>query len=75
MSDCADVHETLTFVVRLWREANANGRDHWRGRVEHVASQEVGYVEDVAGVARFIERWTTRDEEEMPIQRVSPTLV
>jgi hypothetical protein len=34
------------------------GREHWRGRVEHVGSQEVGYVEDVAGVARFIERWT-----------------
>jgi hypothetical protein len=50
-----DNHKTLTFVVRLWREA---GQDHWRGRVEHVASQEVGYVEDVEGVVRFIERWT-----------------
>jgi len=60
MSDSAGAHEALTFVVRLWRETSANGRDRWRGRVEHVASQEVGYVDDVPGIARFIERWTAR---------------
>ncbi len=60
MSDSADVHEALIFVVRLWRETNDNGHDLWRGRVEHVASQEVGYVDDVPGIARFIERWTAR---------------
>jgi hypothetical protein len=58
VSDFADSRETLTFVVRLWRETDAEGHDRWRGRVEHVASQEVGYVEGVAGVASFIERWT-----------------
>lgn len=63
MSDSADSHETLTFVVRLWRETDAEGRVHWRGRVEHVASQEVDYVEDVAGAVRFIERWTRPDTE------------
>ena len=60
MSDSAGAHEALTFVVRLWRETSANGRDRWRGRVEHVASQEVGYVDDVPGIARFIERWTAQ---------------
>jgi hypothetical protein len=50
--------DTLTFVVRLWHEVDSEGHGHWRGRVENVASQEVGYVEDVAGVASFIERWT-----------------
>jgi hypothetical protein len=68
MSDSTEAHETLTFVVRLWHEtgaARADGHTYWRGRVEHAASQEVGYVEDVAGVVRFIERWTTRDQEEM----------
>jgi hypothetical protein len=69
VSDSVDSHETLTFVVRLWRETAAGSHGHWRGRVEHVASQEVGYVEDVAGVARYIERWTMRTEEEMPMQR------
>jgi hypothetical protein len=58
MTDPEDTHETLTFVVRMWRETDAEGHDRWRGRVEHVASQEVGYVEGVPGVARFIERWT-----------------
>lgn len=58
--------ETLTFVVRLWREA---GQDHWQGRVEHVALQEVGYVDDVAGVARFMERWTKPDTEVISMHR------
>jgi hypothetical protein len=57
MSDSADARETLTFVVRLWREpgvARADGYGHWRARVEHVTSQEVGYVEDVAGAVRCL---------------------
>jgi hypothetical protein len=58
VSHSEDNHETLTFVVRLWRETATEGHACWRGRVEHVASQEVGYVEDVPGVASFIERWT-----------------
>ena len=67
MSDFAENHGSLTFIVRLWRETDAEGQDHWRGRVEQVASQEVGYVEDVAGVVRFLERWTRPDEERMSI--------
>jgi hypothetical protein len=58
MSDAGDARESLTFVVRLWRETDTEGHARWRGRVEHVASQAVGYVEDVPGVASFIERWT-----------------
>jgi len=58
MSVSSDAQGVLTFVVRLWRETDASGHDHWRGRVEHVASQEVGYVDDVPGVVSFIERWT-----------------
>jgi hypothetical protein len=37
--------------------------------MEHVASQEVGYAEDVAEVARFVESWTMRAEERMPMQQ------
>jgi hypothetical protein len=58
MSGARDAHETLLFVVRLWREMDADGHNRWRGRVENVASQEVGYVEDASAVARFIENWT-----------------
>ena len=59
-------HEVLVFVVRLWRETHAGGQVCWRGRVENVRSQEVGYVNDVAGVARFMECWTMRMEERTP---------
>ena len=69
MSDSTDSHESLTFVVRLWRETDASGHDHWRGRVEHVASQEVKYVQGAVEVARFIERWTKPEEEGMPMLR------
>lgn len=68
MSECADSRETLTFVVRLWRESNASGQDHWRGRVEHVASQEVTYVDDAAGVAGFIARWMGEPAPAGPLQ-------
>jgi hypothetical protein len=72
VSSSADAHETLTFVVRLWREpgpAATAGHTRWRGRIEHVTSQQVGYVEDAAGVAHFIERWTKPGEEEMPMHQ------
>ncbi|HNS51823.1 MAG TPA: hypothetical protein PKO09_11655 [Anaerolineae bacterium] len=62
MSHSGNDHRTLTFVVRLWRETDAAGGTHWRGRVEHVGTQEVGYVEDGAAVIRFIERWTRVDD-------------
>jgi hypothetical protein len=64
MSGSVDPGETLVFVVRLWRETDTEGHARWRGRVEHVASQAVGYVKGVAGVARFMEQWTAADEEE-----------
>ncbi len=64
-------NETLTFIVRLWRESRADGRRYWRGRVEHVASQEVGYVEDTAGIGHFIERWITPQQPERPLSERS----
>ncbi|HBY95591.1 MAG TPA: hypothetical protein DEP84_16825 [Chloroflexi bacterium] len=58
MPAAARPHETLTFLVRLWRESDDEGGPQWRGRVEHVASQEVGYIEDGASLIRFIQQWT-----------------
>jgi hypothetical protein len=66
MSATVRSQETHTFIVRLWRETDPAGRERWRGRVEHVGSQEVGYVEDVAGVARFIECWTSGESAPVP---------
>ena len=54
--------ETLTFVVRLWREADVTGQVRWHGRVEHIETQEVCYAESTAGVIDLIERWTTPEE-------------
>lgn len=62
MSRPAEDRQTLTFVVRMWRETNRSGRSHWRGRVENVASQQVEYVQDLAALTRFIERWTGEPE-------------
>jgi hypothetical protein len=63
VSDPGQTQETLTFVVRLWRETGADHRARWRGRVEHAGTPDVGYVDDVAGVSRLIERWTRLAEE------------
>jgi hypothetical protein len=67
--DCLENHGSLIFVVRLWHETDSEGQARWRGRVEHVASQEVGYVEDVTGVASFIEQWTHPDPVGIPKHR------
>jgi len=56
--------ETLTFVVRLWREADAAGQHHWRGRVERVGTGEVRYVERIAGVTEAIEHWVTKEGDD-----------
>lgn len=57
MSHSEQNHQVLTFVVRLWHEADAHGCGYWRGRVENVGTQEVRYVEDLAAVVRFMECW------------------
>ena len=50
----SDCQETLTFVVRMWRETDPAGRRQWRGRVEHVETREVRYEDSMAGVINFI---------------------
>lgn len=70
MSDSVDNHDTLTFVVRLWRDqVLAGGGACWRGRVEHVDSRQVAYVDGPAGIARFIARWTGPDQHPCPSGR------
>jgi hypothetical protein len=41
MTGSIDAHDALTCVVRLWSEPRAGDQHRWRGRAEHVASQEV----------------------------------
>lgn len=64
--------DSLTFIVRLWPETDDTGRERWRGRVEHVASQQVRYVDNVADVSRVIERWTCGLERETGVENGEP---
>lgn len=57
-----------SFVLRIWWEETneePGGRRLWRARVQHVRSGEETYVQDLAGLLGFIERWAgglaTRD--------------
>ncbi|MDH7486598.1 MAG: hypothetical protein QHJ81_10035 [Anaerolineae bacterium] len=52
-----------SFVLRIWWEQTdiaADSRPIWRAWVQHVASGETTYVQDVAGLLAFIERWMGR---------------
>jgi hypothetical protein len=46
---------------------------HWRGRVEHVGSQEVGYVQDMSELVCFIERRTGTGEKDLTAQEQDPS--
>ena len=58
MVEILDGRRDLTIVIRLWRDDDCNGRARWCARVENIATQEVAFVQDLAGVTRFIERCT-----------------
>lgn len=51
-----------SFVLRIWWEETdaAESQPIWRGWVQHVRSGEAAYVQDVAGLLAFIERWAGR---------------
>lgn len=50
-----------SFLLRIWRE-DAGMHPHaappWRGWIQHVHSGEVVYVQDLAKLIAFIQRWT-----------------
>lgn len=62
MSEIDADNATLTFIVRLWRESRANSCNTWRGRVEHVALQEVEYADDIAEISHIIAHWVKAAE-------------
>ena len=55
MARSVEEPRALTLVVRLWQEENSAGQRLWCGRVENIATKEVAFVRDLAGVAHFIE--------------------
>jgi hypothetical protein len=58
MAQNLDDRSALTIVIRLWQEKDHTGRERWCARAENIATQEVAFVQDLAGVTRFIERCT-----------------
>jgi hypothetical protein len=59
MAENLDDRSALTIVIRLWQEEDRTGGGRWCARVENIATQEVAFVQDLAGVTRFIERCTS----------------
>ena len=63
-----------SFVIRIWWEqtdAAAGSQPIWRGWVQHVASGEAAYVQDLEGLLAFIQRWTGRlTSENQPSARL-----
>jgi hypothetical protein len=45
-----------TFIVRFWREPGT-GQACWRGRVQHVQSDESAFFADETSLLYFLRRW------------------
>lgn len=45
-----------SFIVKIWLEevAKRDGKTKWRGRITHVPGGEVGYLQKLGDIARFI---------------------
>jgi hypothetical protein len=62
-----------SFVLRIrWAQNNAraDGPCHWQAWVQHVHSGETVYVQDMAGLLVFIERWAGSMEVDPPAARL-----
>ena len=46
--------EQVSFVLRLWLEADGEGLSRWRWRVHHVQTGEDGYFRSLDGVLDFV---------------------
>ena len=53
MAEQSPVPPVSTFVVRFWQEWSATG-SRWRGRIEHVQSQESATFLDLNEMLRFV---------------------
>ena len=45
-----------SFVARIWLEGEPDGNPIWRGRIQHVQSNQEAYFQDLAEMSAFIER-------------------
>ncbi len=47
-----------SFVARIWLEGESDGIPIWRGRIQHVRSNQEAYFQDLAEMSAFMERVT-----------------
>lgn len=47
-----------SFVARIWLEGESDGNPIWRGRIQHVRSNQEAYFQDLAEMGAFMERVT-----------------
>jgi hypothetical protein len=55
MAESSPIPPVSTFVVRFWQEWSAAG-PRWRGRIEHVQSEESAAFLDMNGMLDFVRR-------------------
>ncbi len=64
-------HRRDAFLVRIWRESSpfqSGTAKGWRAYVQHVQSGESRYVNDLASLIAFFEKWTgaLREDDSRP---------
>ncbi len=47
-----------SFVARIWLEGESDENPIWRGRIQHVRSNQEAYFQDLAEMSAFMERVT-----------------
>jgi hypothetical protein len=45
-----------SFVARIWLEGEPDANPIWRGRIQHVQSNQEAYFQDLGEMSAFIER-------------------
>lgn len=69
MAESSPVPPVSTFVVRFWQEWSAAGL-RWRGRIEHVQSDECAAFLGLDGMLDFIRRFgAMADDVRQPIMK------
>jgi hypothetical protein len=69
MAESSPVPPVSTFVVRFWQEWSAAG-PRWRGRIEHVQSDECVAFLGLDGMLDFIRRFgAMADDVRQPVKK------
>jgi hypothetical protein len=53
-SEMENKQVSMSFVARIWLEAETNGAPIWRGHVRHVQSNDEAYFQDLKTLNEFL---------------------